>query len=400
MKKSLLLISCCALAAISTNALKIKQLGKALAQAPAPKTVYYHTPEGITFSGFDKNLSPGGDYAYARAAKWYNTAAEVSPEGTKFQWTFPDDNGVSETATTVNFQFRMRSEGTFPAPTLSAGGDSYTLAPDGIKYGSYGTWEHFAVNYQSSQTTIIDQANEILAVNDATARANLNMVMAGGIFSDIEILGFAESFYDNGSFWLEAANAVLVSDKPLAAADVAVKVFKRVKTSVYTEEIAQLTTAEVTAIGNNRYFVTFRCDEPAYITTALQVVVLPAEGSTAAFSPALPLQKYYRDSNMGTCSLYSNFKFGGKQATRQYLDFYGTECTDEHDNTTGFLNHWAIGIKGSFDKPAGITDAIADTDSPDDPVYTTMGVRAGTRADMPSLAPGIYICKGKKYLIK
>lgn len=403
----------CALCALALPAVAGAAVHFRMKAAPAADDAadaYYHTPEGVTFSGLDKEGRMGGDFAFAPVGKWLNTQAEVKPEGADLEWSFP--TAVSETgkitmstSTSKNFQFRMRTACTAPAPVLTATSGSamasYSLAADGIKYGEYGTWENFAVNYQPGLTTTVGQANELLSTNDANATAYLNMAMAGGVFSDITVYGFGESFYDCGDFYLQAINAFLYSEKPLTAADVAVKVFRRERTSVYyDDEVAHLTVAEFTPLSDNRYYVEFRCEgEAPFITTAMQVVVLPAEGSDAQFSPMMPLQREYRASNMGTCSLYSTFTFANKKAGLQCLDFFGTEVTNDDNTSAGFLNHWAFGVKGSYEKPAGVDDIVVDeTVSGDDAVYTVTGVKAGRAADFEQLPAGIYIVNGKKIL--
>lgn len=384
---------------------------KAATPAPgAAPAAYYHTPEGVTFTGLDQNGEFQGDHAFAPANKWLQTEAEVSPSGAVVKWSYPtaiSETGVvtMATSTLTEFQFRMRTACTVPAPVLTAASGTsegrYTMAADGVKYGEYGTWETFAVNYQPGQTTEVGQANEILATNDPDARTILNMVMAGGLFSDITVYGFSESFYDCGPFYLEAVNALLYSEQPLTAADLDIKVFRREKTSVYyNQEIASLSVDRVTPLSDNRYYVEFHsAGEAPRITSAMQIVVMPAEGSGAKFSPMMPLQKSYRESNMGTCSLYATFKFTGKQASLQCLDFFGTEVTNDDDTSAGFLNHWAIGVKGSYDKPAGIENVIVEAGAKsDNTVYTITGMKAGTTDNIDSLPAGIYIAGGRKIL--
>lgn len=372
--------------------------------------VYYHTPEGVTFAGMDRNGDFHGDYAYAPVGKWLSTQAELTPASTPFVWTYPvskNEDGVEKmsTSTLQNFQFRMREAGLYSAPVLKADKGtvdaSFALADDGIKYGEYGTWKNFAVNYRPALTTTVGNANELLSTNDPTASAYLNMAMAGSLFTDITVYGFGESFYDCGDFYLEAINAMVYSEQPLSTADIAVKVFKREKTSVdYKTEVAKLATDEVAALGDNRYYVSFRCAEPVFVTSAMQVVVLPAEGKTTRFSPMMPLQKDYRASNMGTASLYATFSFTGKKAPLQCMDFFGTEVTNDDDTSAGFLNHWAIGVKGSYEKPqAGIGAVTAeDGANSDSPLYNISGVKVGTTADIDRLPAGIYISEGKKIM--
>ena len=179
------------------------------------------------------------------------------------------------------------------------------------------------------------------------------------------------------------------------------KVFHRERTSVdYKTEIAKLATDEVAALGDNRYYVSFRPAEPVFVTSAMQVVVLPAEGKATRFSPMMPLQKHYRASNMGTASLYATFSFTGKKAPLQCMDFFGTEVTNDDDTSAGFLNHWAIGVKGSYEKPQagiGVVTVEADAD-PDAPVYNVSGVKVGTAADIDRFPAGIYISGGKKIM--
>ena len=415
--KCIHLFALCALAgttaADASSILKIKPLTPPAATAAAAASTvdaYYYTPEGVTFSGLNKEGTFDGDFAYAPANKWLSTAAEVRPEDAEFQWSFP--SAISEsgkitmsTSSSRNFQFRMRSACTVPAPVLTATSgclqSQYALAADGVKYGEYGTWQNFAVNYQPSRTTQIGQANELLATNDDDARTLLNFAMAGGIFTDITVYGFSESFYNCGSFYLQAVNALLYSEQTLTASDIAIKVFRREKTSVfYDDEVAHLSVAELTPLSDNRYYVEFRCDgEAPFIQTAVQVVILPAEGSDAKFSPMLPLQKQYRASNMGTASLYATFKFMGKNAKVQCMDFFGTEVSNEDNTTAGFLNHWAIGLKGSYEKPAGISDVLVDAPAmTDSAVYSITGVKVGTVDDFERLSAGIYICGGKKLI--
>ena len=383
---------------------------KAAPAASEALDVYYHTPEGVTFAGMDSDGNFNGDYAFAPVGQWLNTAAEATPASATFSWSYPvskNEYGVEkmQTSTAENFQFRIREKGLYSAPVLtaeSAGASaSYSLAADGIKYGEYGTWSNYAVNYQPGLTTMVDQANNILSTNDPAATAILNMVMAGGLFTDIIVYGFGESFYDCGDFYLEAVNAMVYSEENLTADDIAVKVFLRERTRVdYNTELAQLATDEVKPLGDNRYYVSFKCAEPTFVTTAMQVVVLPAEGRTPRFSPMMPLQKNYRASNMGTASLYATFKFTGKQASLQCMDFFGTEVTDEDDVSAGFLNHWAIGVKGSYERPSsGVENVIADSAAATDaPVYNLGGVCVGSIADMDCLPPGIYISDGKKII--
>lgn len=396
----------CTLASQGSTMLKPKA---AVTAAPSVD-VYYHTPEGVTFAGMDRNGDFNGDYAYAPVGKWLSTQAELMPESTPFVWTYPvskNEHGVEKTATSTmaNFQFRIKEAGLYSAPLLKADmgtvDASYTLAADGIKYGEYGTWKNFAVNYSPGLTTTVGNANELLSTNDPNATAYLNMAMAGSLFTDITVHGFGESFYDCGDFYLEAINAMVYSEQPLTTADIAVKVFHRERTSVdYKTEIAKLATDEVAALGDNRYYVSFRPAEPVFVTSAMQVVVLPAEGKATRFSPMMPLQKHYRASNMGTASLYATFSFTGKKAPLQCMDFFGTEVTNDDDTSAGFLNHWAIGVKGSYEKPQagiGVVTVEADAD-PDAPVYNVSGVKVGTAADIDRLPAGIYISGGKKIM--
>lgn len=417
MKKYLICVGIMAAQAVTVNAgthLTPNDSKAGKAKAPATLDVYYHTPEGVTFAGLNKEGKFDGDFAYAPANKWLSTAAEVSPSSASFEWTYPlsvNESGDVKYATSTleDFNFRMKEEGVFPAPELAATSStglqkSYMMANDGVKYGEYGTWQNFAVNYQPSQTTVLDQVHVILATKDATAEAYLNMIMAGGLFSDITVYGFGESFYYSDNFYLQAVNSLIYCEDELTAEDIAVKVFKREKTTVsYNVELAQLTTEVVTPLGDNVYYVEFRCAEPQYITTALQVVVLPAEGKDTRISPMIPLQKEYRASNMGTASLYSTFSFYGKKTSYpQCLDFFGTEVTDDDDKTLGFLNNWAIGVKGSYTEPAGVGNIVADDDAmdADDTVYNLSGVAVGKAQDMQRLPAGLYICKGRKVVIR
>lgn len=383
---------------------------KAIQAAPKVLDVYYHTPEGVTFAGMDSNGDFKGDYAFAPTGKWLNTVAETSPASAEYSWSYPvskNEYGVEKilTSTAEKFQFRINEKGLYSAPVLSveSGGAnaSYSLAADGIKYGEYGTWDNYAVNYQPGLTTIVGQANEILSTNDPNATAYLNMVMAGGLFTDISVYGFGESFYDCGDFYLEAVNALVYSEENITADDIAVKVFHREKTSVdYNVELAKLETDEVKPIGDNRYYVSFKCADPVLVTSAMQVVVLPAEGRATRFSPMMPLQKNYRSSNMGTASLYATFKFTGKKASLQCMDFFGTEVTNDDDSSAGFLNHWAIGIKGSYEKPLSGVESVAVgfPEDADAPVYNIGGVCVGSTGDMDCLPAGIYISNGKKII--
>ena len=82
------------IAADASTILKIKSLTPASAAAAAAASAstvdaYYYTPEGVTFSGLNKEGTFDGDFAYAPANKWLSTAAEVRPEGSEFQWSFP-----------------------------------------------------------------------------------------------------------------------------------------------------------------------------------------------------------------------------------------------------------------------------------------------------------------------
>lgn len=80
------------IAADASTILKIKPLtSPAAAASAAASTVdaYYYTAEGVTFSGLNKEGTFDGDFAYAPANKWLSTAAEVRPEGSEFQWSFP-----------------------------------------------------------------------------------------------------------------------------------------------------------------------------------------------------------------------------------------------------------------------------------------------------------------------
>lgn len=418
MKRCLFCLGICAAQVLSVQAsVNLKSSDEAHhipRKAPAALDVYYHTPEGVTFSGLNKNAKFDDDFAYAPANKWLSTAAEVSPSSATFTWTYPisqneDGNVKYGTSTLAQFNFRMREPGLFDAPVLEATSSnstkSYTMAGGGIKYGEYGSWQNFAVNYQPSLTTALDQANIILSTNDAGAKSYLNMIMAGGLFTDITVYGFGESFYYSDNFYLQAINAFVYCEHDLTRDDIAVKVFKREKTTVsYNVEVAKLTTEEVTSLGDNTYYVEFRCNEPQYVTTAMQVVVLPAEGKDTRFSPMIPLQKHYRASNMGTASLYSTFTFSGKKTkTPQCLDFFGTEVSDDDDNSLGFLNNWAIGVKGSYTEPAGIDNIIADDDNtirPDDTVYNLNGVAVGKADMLQQLPAGFYICNRQKIIIR
>lgn len=417
MKKYLFCVGIFAAQAFATNAsTHLTPVSQSLSKIKAPTAldVYYHTPEGVTFSGLNKEGKFDGDFAYAPANKWLSTAAEVKPTTATFEWTYPlsvNENGEVKYATSTmeEFNFRMKETGIFKAPELTATSSasqqkSYAMANDGIRYGEYGTWQNFAVNYQPSQTTVIDQAHIILATNDATAKSYLNMIMAGSLFTDITVYGFGESFYYSDNFYLQAVNALIYCEQDITVEDIAVKVFKREKTTVsYDVEVAKLTAEEVTPLGNNTYYVEFRCAEPEYVTTAMQVVILPADGSDASISPMIPLQKEYRSSNMGTASLYSTFAFGGKKTSYpQCLDFFGTEVSDDDDNPLGILNNWAIGVKGSYTKPAGVDNIVADETAVnnDDTVFNLNGMAVGTADDMQHLPAGIYICNGHKMIIR
>ena len=107
---------------------------------------------------------------------------------------------------------------------------------------------------------------------------------------------------------------------------------------------------------------------------------------------------------MGTCAFYGDFKLAGMQVKKQYLDFFGTTTTDENDKPIGFVNNWAIGIKGSYDKPdSGISEIVSDnaeTVADDAPVYSITGQLVGVKADIDRLPAGLYICSGKKYLVR
>jgi len=408
------ILAACGIQANATVHLKSSQENGVTAKSAALTVdAYYHTPEGVTFAGLDSNGEFSGDYAYAPANKWLATEAEYAPASASFLWTYPisrDSNGDvrTGTSTTEQLNFRMKESGLFDAPELEAtyGSQkkSYTMATDGVKYGEYGTWQNYAVNYQPSQTTTVGNANEILSTNDATATAYLNMVMAGGLFSDITLYGFGESFYYSDNFYLQSINALVYSEQNLTCDDIAVKVLKREKTTVsYDVEIARLTTDKVTPLGDNRYYVVFKCAEPQYITTAMQVILLPAEGKDTKFSPLLPLQKEYRASNMGTASLYSTFTFTGKKTKYpQCLDFFGTEVTDDDaGNSLGFINNWAIGVKGSYTEPAAVDMVTADSDDcQSDIIYNLNGIIVGKIGQMQDLPAGIYICNGKKIAIR
>ncbi|MCM1484172.1 MAG: hypothetical protein NC043_07535 [Muribaculaceae bacterium] len=379
---------------------------RTLAASDSP-TAYYYTPMGMTFSGIDKTGNFDGDYAYAPVSFRMQTAAEVT--GGTIEWKYPTGLNTSGTetfgtSTSQEFSFRMTQAGRYSTPVLSCINGSntvqYCAANDGIIYGSLGSDSHFAVNYQPNQMTEFGTASEILNVNDASASAMLNMVMAGGLYSDIKLYGFAESFYYSKDFWLEAINCEISSKTTPALDDIAVKVFRREQTSVYTDEVATLTPTDIYAMGNDRYFVTFTCSEPTLITTAMQVVVLPAEGNKISFSMVMPLQKSYHASNAGTASLYADFSLLNKPVKKQYIDFYGTEVTNDDDTSAGFLNNWAIGIKGSYEKPAAINAIDADpTTADDDSIYNLHGVKVGSTKSDPSLPAGIYISGGKKIIV-
>ena len=359
--------------------------------------------------GADKDEKFAGEYAFAPVNRWFETAAEVG-SGT-LQWQYSDglDNQGNEeslTSSSAELRWRVRKPCVISAPLLSLKSGrttyTYTMAADGVRYGEIGTPTNYAVNYQPGCTTSFDVAPDVLSVNDRSATANLNFVMAmsGSMFSDIEVLGFSESFYECGDFYLQNISAEIYCETVPTTADILVKVFHREKSSVSTEEIAQLTCTDVYAMGNNRYYVTFTCDEPTFITSAMQVVVLPAN-KDIVFSPVVPLQSYYRDSNAGTAAFYANFTLMGKPCVKQYLDFFGTKSSDDNDKTLGYINNWAIGIKGSYDKPTtGLADIAADRVVVDDKVFNLTGVEVGRVSDAASLPAGIYISGGKKFIVR
>lgn len=395
--------------AISSPVHKIKPAASNTPYATVSNQAYYYTPMGITFMGADKDGKFAGDYAFAAVNRWFETTAEVK-SGT-LQWKCSDGldsqgNEESFTSSSAELQWRVRKPCVISAPLLSLKSGSttytYTMAADGVRYGEIGTPTNYAVNYQPGYTTCFDVAPDVLSVNDRSATANLNFIMAmsGSLFSDIEVLGFSESFYECGEFYLQNISAEIYCETVPTTADIIVKVFHREKSSVSTEEIAQLSCSDVYAMGNDRYYVTFTCADPTFITSAMQVVVLPAN-KDIVFSPVVPLQSYYRDSNAGTASFYANFTLMGKPCVKQYLDFFGTETSDDNDNTLGYINHWAIGIKGSYDEPTSdLDDIVADHAVVNDRVYNLMGVEVCRAADISSLPAGIYICSGKKFIVR
>lgn len=381
----------------------------AKAEATGAKA-YYYTPMGITFEGADKTEKLGADMAYGPVNFWFETAAEQTSG--RYQWDFPtavnaDGTVKMGSATTQALNFRMTTAGKYAAPVLTMktglASDTYTMAEDGVMYGSLGTPERFAVNYRPGQTVSFETADECLTANSESANAYLSMIMAGGIYSDFKIHGFAESFYYSKDFWLQAIGAEVSSNSAITADNIAVKVFKREKTSVSTEEIAQLHVADVCSVGNNRYYVTFKPDEAVYVSTAMQVVVVAPEGKLTQFAPVFPTQDSYHASNAGTCSIYADFSLVGKPVKKQYCDFFGTELTDEDDATkpAQYLNHWNVGIYGSYEKPAGVDGIIADQPLDESPlIYNLQGICVAADGNLDNLPAGIYIANGKKILKK
>ena len=414
MKKQCLIIIALSLVtgfqAISSPVHKIKPAAASSSNAVISESAYYYTPMGVTFMGAEKDERFSGNYAFASVDRWFETVAEIK-SGT-LQWSYSDglnSQGGEDmlSSTSPELRWRVRNPCVISAPMLSVKSGrttyTYTMASEGVRYGEIGTATNYAVNYQPDYTTGFDTAPDVLSVNDADATANLNFLMAmgGSIFSDIEVLGFSESFYECGDFYLESISAEIYCTSEPTTDDLAVKVFRREKTSVSTEEIAQLTCTDIYSVGSNRYYVTFTCDEPTFVTTAMQVVVLPAH-KEFVFSPVVPLQSYYRSSNAGTAAFYANFSLVGKPCEKQYLDFFGTETSDDNGKVLGYINNWAIGIKGSYDKPSsGIDDITVDRiSSDDDRVYNIMGAEVGRASDAASLPAGIYISGGKKFIVR
>lgn len=389
---------------ITGNAATIKTTGQRNTAASA--SVYYFTPMGITFEGTDKDEKLGADMAYAPVNFWLQTAAEVS-SGTP-QWTYPTGIKLDGTermgaSTQTELNFRMTANGRFSAPVLTssaAPGTSYTLAEDGIMYGSLGTRQRFAVNYRPGQTLGFETVDDALTCNSSSANAMINMIIGGGLYSNIRIYGFAESFYYSKDFWIQAINAEVSSATPITVDDIAVTVFERIKTSVKTTKIGEFHATDVHDVGNGRYFVTFEPAEPIFVTTAMQVVIHAPEGKNTRFSPVIPAQDSYHASNAGTASLYADFSLTGKPVKKQYIDFFGTEMSDDDNKSQGFINHWNVGILGSYEKPdTGVDGITADAESTASPfIYNLQGVCVATDGNLDRLPSGIYITNGRKII--
>jgi len=370
-------------------------------------SAYYFTPEGLTFSGPDKDGNFDGDYGLAPVGKWLVTKAEC--KGGEYEWSFPtglDGNGNEKIrySTQQELQFRMAEKGLFSAPALTvtsaSGSVTFRVADDGIRYGEIGTPEHYAVNFRKAETLGFDTANEVLTANSSAADNMMNMIMAGTVFSDIRLYGFAESFYYGSDFWLQGVAAEICCDTPPGKDDIAVKVYPKIRTSVQPTEVGAFTVADVHPSGENRYYVTFAIDEPVLVNTGLQVVVVAPEGKETNFAPVIPVMNSYHASNAGTASLYADFKIMGQQVYKQYIDFYGTQIEDENDGSISYLNHWNIGVLGSYSRPASV-DVPASDELPDASVgvYSVAGVRVGTHNDIGKLPPGIYITGGRKIAV-
>lgn len=402
--KPIILVLAAASLHIAGDAATIKAPGRH--DAPQSTSVYYFTPMGITFEGTDTDEKLGSDMAYAPVSFWLQTAAEIS-SGTP-QWTYPvgvqsDGTERMGASTQTELNFRMTTKGKYSAPVLTssaAPGTTYTVAGDGIMYGSLGSREHFAVNYRPAQTLGFETADEVLTCNSSSANAMMNMIMGGGLYSNIKIYGFAESFYYSKDFWIQAVNAEVSSATPITADDIAVTVFERVQTSVKTTEIGEFHVTDIHAAGNNRYFVTFEPEEPIFVTTAMQVVIHAPEGKNTQFAPVIPAQDSYHASNAGTASIYADFSLMNKPIQKQYIDFFGTEMTDDDDKSQGFINHWNVGILGSYEKPeAGVYGITADTQAAASPyIYNLQGICVATDGNLDRLPSGIYITNGKKII--
>lgn len=375
--------------------------------AAAALTAYYYTPMGMTYAGTDRYGRAGAELAFAPVSMWLQTSAETT-SGATVEWTFAtavdaDGNETLRTSTQTDLQFRLTNAGLASAPVLRVQKDGltaeYTTAAAGIEYGKLGTEDNFAVNYVPGDTRRFVSVAEVLTLNDDAATANLNMAMAGSGFTDFKVWGFAESFYYGKDFWIRKIGTEVESATPLTARDIAVTVFERQKTSVTTQQIGDFAVSSITDCGGGYYYVVFEPAQPILVTTALQVVVTAVEGSDAQFAPVVPLQGSYHASNAGTASLYADFKMYGKQATKQYFDFYGTGLEDEVSD--GYLNHWNIGILGTYTDPTGVGSVVAGTGTgPDRRVYNLHGVCVSADGDTSRLPRGLYVCGGKKVWVR
>lgn len=378
------------------------------------QTAYYATPMGLCFAGADENEQFIGDIGFAPANFWLETNAETT--GSSFEWIYPTgknedtDEETTATSKSQSFQFKM-PKGHYSAPVLTAksgeASQSYAVVNDGIDYGKGYEGNHYSVNYRPAETLDFYQLHSYFATNSSTANSNLDYIFAG-MLSDFVLKGFGESFYPSVTFYVEGVNAEVYCPAGLTTDDIEVKLFKKVKTSVKEEELGNFSVESITPVSGKagRYMVKFVPDGTVTVTDGVMVLLKPTEGSTVQFSPVIPAQTSYHNSNKGTAALWGDFKFYGHQAIEQYWDMFGTEMTEDDDSDQCWLNNWNIGLKVSYDTPTGINEvrpqsgAIEKAATGDGNIYSVTGAKVGRESDFNRLPAGIYIIGGKKVIKK